>query len=154
MFTQGIDTIISLVADQPVASSVTPIDLGSTGTGNTTFLRHLNASTKYQWELEGIFSLGATGGFRLLAHSTVAPTIYNATFQVVDETTPATFQDTQVTEAAFTSASAVAGNYILKGYGTIVVAGATDFSIQFAQNNSQVTPITMLKGLTFKLWQF
>lgn len=146
-FTQGIQTINLLAADQAVASSVVPVDI-------TGFTKNIGASQRFQWELEGVFSLGATGGFRLQAHCTVAPSTYNATFQVVDETTPATFQDTQTAEAVFTNASAVAGNYILKGYGTIVAGAATVFSIQFAQNNSQVTPITMLKGLTLKLWQF
>jgi hypothetical protein len=153
-FTQGIQSINCLLADQPVASSVALIDIGSTGVGNTPFSKSLPAGARIQWELEGIFSLGATGGFRLLAHSTVAPTIYNATFQVVDETTPATFQDAQVVEAAFTNASAVASNYILNAFGTIVAAGATVFSLQFAQNNSTVNPITLLKGMTFKVWQF
>lgn len=153
-FTQGIQTINALVADQTVASSVTPVDIGSTGTGNTAFLKNLTAGSRWQWELEGIFTLGATGGFRFLAHSTVAPAAYNATFQVVDETTPATFQDAQLVEAAFTNASAVAGNYILKAFGTIIAAGATAFSLQMAQNNSQVTGIVLNKGCTFKIWQF
>lgn len=153
-FTQGIQSITSLISDQTVASSVTPVDIGSTGTGNTAFSKNLGASTRWQWELEGIFTLGATGGFRFLAHSTVAPTTYNATFQVVDETTPATFQDAQLVEAAFTNASAVAGNYILKAFGTIVAAGATVFSLQMAQNNSQVTGILLNKGCTFKIWQY
>jgi hypothetical protein len=153
-FTQGIQIINALVADQTVASSVTPVDIGVTGTGNTIFSRSLVAGSRIQWELEGVFALGATGGFRLLAHSTAAPTTYNATFQVVDETTPATFQDTQITEAAFTNASAVAGNYILKAFGTIIANAATVFSLQFAQNNSQVTGMVMQKGMTFKIWQF
>lgn len=153
-FTQGIQTINPLVTDQTVASSIVPVDIGSTGTGNSAFSKSLPASTRWQWELEGIFTLGATGGFRFLAHSTVAPTTYNATFQVTDETTPATFQDAQLVEAAFTNASAVAGNYILKAFGTIIAAGATVFSLQMAQNNSQVTGIVMNKGCTFKIWQF
>lgn len=153
-FTSGILSINCLVADQAVTSSVTLVDIGSSGAGNSAFSKSLPAGARLEWELEGIFSLGATGGFRLLAHSTSAPTTYNATFQVVDETTPATFQDAQVTEAAFTNASAVAGNYILKAFGTIIANAATVFSLQFAQNNSQATPITILKGATIKLWQF
>jgi hypothetical protein len=153
-FTQGIQIINALVADQTVASSVTPVDIGSTGTGNTNFSRSLAAGSRIKWELKGIFALGATGGFRLLAHSTTAPTIYNASFQVVDETTPATFQDAQITEAAFTNASAVAGLYILKAFGTLVANTATVFSLQFAQNNSQVTGMVMQKGMTFEVWQF
>ena len=153
-FTQGIQTINSLTSDQAVVSSVTPVDIGSTGTGNTIFSKVLPAGARIRWELSGIFSLGATGGFRLLAHNTSAPTIYTAMFQVVDETTPATFQDAQVVEAAFTNASAVAGNYLLTASGTVVANAATTFSLQFAQNNSTANPITMLKGMTITIWQF
>lgn len=153
-YNQGIQTINVLVSDQTVASSVTPVDFGSTGAGNSAFSKSLPAGAKIQWELEGIFALGATGGFRLLAHSTAAPTTYNATFQVVDEVTPTTFQDAQITEAAFTNSSPVAGNYLLKAYGTLIANAATTFSLQFAQNNSQVTGMVVQKGCTFKIWQF
>lgn len=146
-FSQGIQTINFLAANQAVTSSVTPVDI-------TGFTFNLAATKRLYWELKGIFSLGATGGFRLLAHNTSAPTTYNATFQVVDETTPATFQDAQTTEAAFTNASAVAGNYLLSAYGNVIANAATTFSLQFAQNNSQATPITMLAGATLTIWQY
>ena len=146
-FTQGIETINFLAANQAVTSSITPVDI-------TGFTFTINAGKRVYWELKGIFSLGATGGFRFLAHNTSAPTTYNATFQVVDETTPATFQDAQLVEAAFTNASAVASNYLLSGYGNIIANATTTFSIQFAQNNSTANPITMQAGATLSLWQY
>lgn len=146
-FTQGIDTINELAADQAVSSSIVPVDI-------TGFTKALPAGARIQWKLEGIFSLGATGGFRLLAHNTSAPSTYNASFEVVDVTTPATFENVQTTEAAFTNASAVASNYRLQAYGTVIANAATTFSLQFAQNNSTANPITMLKGMTLTIWQF
>jgi hypothetical protein len=152
-FQPGIQTANSLPTIQPVSSSIVPIDIGSTGVGNTAFIFNLGAGKRLYWELDGGFSLGATGGFRFLAHCTVAPTTYQAKFQVVDETTPATFQDEQIVEAAFTNASAVASNYLLTASGFILAAGATVFSLQFAQNNSTVNAINMLPGMVIKLWQ-
>lgn len=153
-FTQGIQTINALVTDQAVVSSIVNVTMGSTGAGNTVFSKSLTAASRIQWELQGIFSLGATGGFRLLAHSTAAPTTYNATFKITDITTPAAFNTCQTAEADFTNASAVASNYICRAWGTIIANAATVFSLQFAQNNSTVNPITLLKGMTFKIWQF
>ena len=136
-----------LSSSQPVVSSVTPVDV-------TGFSFALAAGKKLVWEVDGIFSTGATGGFRFLAHCTSAPTTYNASFQVVEETSPATFQDAQIVEAAFTNASAVASNYILTASGLIVANAATTFSFQFAQNNSTANAITMLAGMRIRLTQF
>jgi hypothetical protein len=145
-FAQGIQTINFLAGTQTVASSVVPVDV-------TGFTFLLGAGKRLEWELNGIFALGATGGFRFLAHNTSAPTTYAMNIQVVDETTPATFQDAQLVEAAFTNASAVAGNYLLTAWGEIIANAGTTFSFQFAQNNSQVTGIVMQPGTVLKLWQ-
>jgi len=145
-FVTGIQSTNFLAANQAVTSSVTPVDI-------TGFTFNLGAGRRLVWELWGIFSLGATGGFRFLAHNTSAPTTYNATFQVVDETTPTTFQDAQTTEAAFTNASAVASNYLLTASGIVIANAATVFSIQFAQNNSTANPITMLAGARMRITQ-
>lgn len=145
-FTTGIQIINTLAANQSVTSSVTPVDI-------TGFTFVVAAGKKIYWELKGIMTTGATGGFRLLAHNTSAPTTYNASFQVVDETTPATFQDAQLTEAAFTNASAVATNYLLSAYGEVTANAQTTFSLQFAQNNSTANAITMNAGATLTIWQ-
>jgi len=146
-FTQGIQTINILAANQSTNTNITPADV-------TGFTFALAAGKKLQWEVEGLFSTGATGGFRFLAHNTSAPTTYNAEFTIVDITTPATFNTVQTTEAAFTNASAVATNYLLWAKGNIVANAATTFSFQFAQNNSTANNITMLAGLVMKLWQY
>lgn len=102
-FRQGIQIINSLDADQAVTNSIALVDL-------TGFTFNLQAAGELKWHIRGVFTLGATGGFRFRANSTVAPTAYNAEFEVVDETTPATFNDAQSAAADFTNASAVAGN--------------------------------------------
>lgn len=146
-FTQGIQTINPLLTGQAVTNSVVLVDV-------TGFTFALGAGKRLYWELNGIFTLGATGGFRFLAHNTSAPTTYNASFEVVDETTPAEFRDVQITEAAFTNASAVASNYLLNAWGNVIANAATTFSFQFAQNNATANPITMLAGMVMKLWQY
>lgn len=139
-------TINTLDANQAVTSSVTPVDI-------TGFSFILGAGKMIAWELQGIFTLGATGGFRFLMHNTSAPTAYNNRIQIVDVTTPATFNAAQSTEAAFANASAVAGNYSINAHGFVLANAATTFSIQFAQNTSDVLSITMLRGARMLLWQ-
>jgi hypothetical protein len=146
-FTQGIPTINVLAADLATSSDIILGDV-------TGFTFNLEAGRQLSWKLRGVFTLGATGGFRFRANSSAAPTAYNAEWMVVDETTPATFFDAQSAAADFTNASAVAGNYILWGKGYIIANAATTFSIQFAQNNSTVNAITLLRGLTLELRQF
>ena len=146
-FTQGITTINILTAD---LSTNTDIVLGDI----TGFTFNLGAAKRLKWELRGVFTTGATGGFRFAANSTVAATTYNAEWQAVDETTPATFQDAQIAQADFTNASAVATNYNLIATGEITAAAATVFSLQFAQNNSTANNITLRAGMTLTITQF
>jgi len=141
-----IATINTLDADQSVASSVTPVDI--TGFG---FLAR--AGKMIAWRVSAVFTLGATGGFRFLAHNTSAPTRYNARFQVVDLTTPATYNAGMSAEAAVTNASAVAGTYVVEANGLVLANANTTFSFQFAQNNSTVNEITILAGARFELQQ-
>lgn len=145
-FTPGIKTINILAAD---LATNTDIVLGDI----TGFSFLIGAGKTIEWELRGVFSTGATGGFRFAANNTSAPTTYNAEWQAVEETTPATFQDAQIVQADFTNASAVASNYILTAKGSVVANAATTFSIQFAQNNSTANNITMRAGMTLSIWQ-
>lgn len=146
-FQSGIQTINVLAAQQQVASSVVPVDV-------TGFTFNLAAARRLYFRILGIFTLGATGGFRFLAHSTVAPTTYNASYNIRQETTPSVFGAVQSAEAAFANAAAVAATYQLSCEGFILSAGATTFSFQFAQNTSDVLAITMLPGAVMQLWQF
>ncbi len=150
-FIPGIRTINRLATDQLVTSSVTPVDVAG-------FSFVIPPSKSIKWKVRAVFTLGATGGFRFLAHNTAAPAEYNFECTVRDLTTPATITGTTggaLVEAAFANASAVASNYQLEaeGFVTANAAGGT-FSFQFAQNTSDVLPITMQAGATMELIQF
>ncbi len=146
-FQPGILTINLLAADLATNTDVILNDI-------TGFTFNVGAGKKIRWKLSGVFSTGATGGFSFAANSTTVPTTYSALWQAVDETTPATFQDAQITQATFTNASAVATNYLLDASGVIVANTATVFSLQFCQNNSTANNITLRAGMTMELWQF
>lgn len=148
-----------LVTGQPVASSVVPVTLGSTGLNNNPFSMALRPGDRIAWEVVALFTLGATGGFRFLANGPAVVTTYNALFQIVDLTTAAPagtpFNFGQTAEAAVANASAVAGTYQLRAQGTVINGAAADtFAFQFAQNTSDVLPITILAGAIFRVWQF
>ena len=145
-FIQGLQTSNTLAIDQQVASSIVPVDI-------TGFSFILGAGKKLYWAIAAIFTLGATGGFRFLAHNTSAPTLYNAAFNVQQATTPASFGLAQFAEAAFANASAVAATYQLYAQGFVQANALTTFSFQFAQNTSDVLPITIKAGAVFQLWQ-
>lgn len=146
-FTPGIKSINKLTADQPVVSSIVPVDI-------TGFSIVIQPGKQLEWELRGVMTTGATGGFRIVANSTSAPSEYNAEWVVTDVTTPATFVAAQLVQADFTNASAVATNYKVEGKGFIQANLLTTFSIKFAQNNSTANPIIMQAGMTISLWQF
>lgn len=150
-YTQGIQTTNVLTTSQNVTNSVVPVDI-------TGFSKALNAGNRLYWEVFAVFTTAVIGGWRFLAHSTAAPTTYNAIFQVVDITTLAPagtpFNTAQLAEAAFTNASAVATNYSLLASGNIIANAATTFSFQFAQNNAQANNITINAGAVIKLWQY
>jgi hypothetical protein len=146
-FTQGIQTLNELTADLATNTDIILNDI-------TGFTFALGANKRIKWQLTGIFSTGATGGFRFRANSTTAPTRYTAQWFVRDVTTPASFEAAQLAAADFTNASAVATDYTLTAFGVLVANTATTFSIQFAQNNSTANNITMRAGMILELWQF
>ncbi len=146
-FTPGIYTLNVLAADLATSADIVLNDV-------TGFAFALGAGKQLKWKVRGVFTLGATGGFRFRANSSAAPTAYNAEFAVTDVTTPATFNAAQSAAADFTNASAVAGNYSLDAEGYIIANAATTFSFQFAQNNSTANAITLLRGMTIEIWQF
>lgn len=141
-----------LTADQAVASSITPVDIQNSVTDK--FNQALAIGKAMYWEIVAIFTLGATGGFRFLAHYTAAVTTFNASFYVAEATTPARFDAQQTAEAAFANAAAVAATYKLWAKGYVLAAAAGTFSFQFAQNASDVLPITMKAGARMYIEQF
>lgn len=149
-----------LQTGQAVASSIVPVTAGISGANNLPFAVTLRANDRIRWEVIALFTLGATGGFRFVANGPAAPTTYNALFDVVDlaTATPAAagrFSGGIIAEADFANASAVATTYQLKARGSFLNgANAGTFAFQFAQNTSDVLPITLLAGATFAVWQF
>lgn len=144
-----------LVADQATsgAGTIVPAIIGSAGTGNTPFSYNLPIGKKIFWKLEGLFTLGATGGFRFLANNLGVESFYNAVYQIVETVTPTTYNANQVAEAAFANAAAVAATYSIKAYGSVInnTPGGV-FSLQFAQNTADVLPITLKAGMHFTLY--
>ncbi len=151
----SIQSVEELVLDQQVVSSIVPVTIGSVGTGNNPFQILLNPGARVKWKLRGIFTLGATGGFRFRADTAQAAARYNAEYTIRQNTTPAVFGAPLLAEADFANAAAVAADYEINAQG-IFVQGATAglVSLMFAQNTSDVLPIILRAGMTFELAQF
>src|SRR5688500_20278030 len=118
-----------LRTSQAVASAIIPVTAGISGANNLPFSIELRANDRIRWEVIGLFTLGATGGFRFLANGPAAPTTYNAQYNINDlsSATPAVgarFVSGQIAEADFANASAVATTYQLQAHGTFL-NGAT-----------------------------
>jgi hypothetical protein len=147
-FTQGISTINRLAANFPVTSNLTPADI-------TGFSFAVGPLKRIKWKFRAVFTLGATGGFRFLAHNSHAPTIYNAEWNVAEGATPQDLNLAQSAEAAFANAAAHAATYYCHAEGEIEqdATGGT-FSIQFAQNTSDAATATILAGATLEIIQF
>lgn len=150
-----IKTVEELVLDQQVASSIVPVVIGSVGTGNNPFQFLLGAGKRVKWKLRGIFTLGATGGFRFRADTAQVAARYNAEYLIRQNTTPTALGDAILAEGDFANASAVAADYQINAQG-IIVQGATAglISLQFAQNTSDALPIILRAGMTFEIEQF
>lgn len=148
----------TLEQDESVVSSIVPVTIGASSQATQPFSFSLAAFQRIYWELNGIFTLGATGGFRFQANTPAGFSIYNAVWNLYEDTTPNNFEFIFPTSLGIqdaTNASGVADNYIVRAYGA-VTNGATPgtFALQYAQNNSTANPITMLAGLCMKVWQF
>lgn len=143
-----------LAVDQATsgAGTIVPAIIGS-NTGNTPFSYNLPIGKKIYWELYGLFTLGATGGFRFVANNAGTESNYIAQWVAEENTTPATIRANQTAQADFANASAVAATYALKAFGEVVnnTPGGV-FSLQFAQNTADVLPITLKAGMMFKLY--
>lgn len=139
----GIINIDVITTDETVTSSTTLANL---------FSFNLPANGTIYWEVVGVFTLGAAGGFKFLPHNAGTSSFYIAQFEIEDVTTPTNYQQAVTTETAFANAAAVASNYSLRAYGTVKQgAAAGAFSFQFAQNSSNATPITMKAGTIIRV---
>jgi hypothetical protein len=137
----GIRNFFRTTANQAVNTNIVPANI-------TGLVVPVAASQVVHIDFVVPFSLGATGGFRFLIATPAAPTSNTAAYRVDDCTTANTFfAAVQTALAAFTNASAVAGNYIAT-ISLDIVNGATagNIALQFAQNNSTANNITILLG--------
>lgn len=119
----------------------------------TDVLIPIAASQQLKARFTGVFSLGATGGFRFNVTLPAGASQANFYMRVIDPTAAATFGKSYNSEAApvitadFTDASAVAGNYTFILEGTFT-AGATAGNVQLvaAQNNATANAMTWFLG--------
>lgn len=143
-FTQGLQSLNPLLVSQPVTSTV-PVTV-------TGFTKNLIAGNRLYWDIDGLFSIDAVGGWKFLAHATGTVSIYNSKFLILSDV-GAAFVAAFTAEAPYESTNA-AGTYQLDTSGNIVVSTASVFSFQFAHTVASVDPITMLAGMVIKLWQY
>lgn len=101
------------------------------------------------------FSVGAAGGFKFQLVVPAGGTSFQNSILVVDTVTPGVLGANQTSSAAFANALAVAGTHICYMDFDIVngsTAGVID--LQFAQNSSNGTPITILLGASVWITYF
>jgi hypothetical protein len=135
------NTFFKNSAAQAVASSIVPVNVTDLS------LIAIAAAQTAVFNFKVPFSIGATGGFRFAITAPAAPTYVMAAFLVLRYTTPTVFGDNQTTLADFANASAVASECMLL-CNFYIVNGTTagTVSLQFAQENSDTPPITILRG--------
>lgn len=140
--------ILNTVGGLPVLNSVVLVNVPN-------IVTPIAATERRKIVIEGAFTLGATGGFRFNLSVPAGGVVYNATYDVLEETTPLSFRDIQLAAADFTNASAVASNYWLKLTANII-NGATAGNVQllFAQNNATANVGTILRGMTIEVSNF
>jgi hypothetical protein len=102
------------------------------------------------------FSVGATGGVKFQVVAPAAPTIYLLSWKLYQPGAPGTLLDTavQVASAAFANAAAGALNDFMEA-DMHFVNGATagNVQLQFAQNSSVASAITILQGGRMECFQ-
>jgi len=137
----GILNTFKLAAAVAVAASVVPVTSGLNqpiAAGQT---------KKFRWWLP--ISVGAAGGIRLQVTVPAAGTLFNCSIVLNNTVAPSSTLAMQVASAVFTNALANAGNHWVEVEAEVVNgvnAGTVD--LVFAQNTSDATPVTLLRGAT------
>lgn len=102
------------------------------------------------------FSVGATGGAKFQVIAPAAPTIYLLTWRMFQPGSPGTLLDTavQTSSAAFSNAAAGALNDYMEA-SLFLINGSTagNVQLQFAQNSTVASAITILQGGTMDVYQ-
>jgi hypothetical protein len=147
-FTQGIRTINDLALSQSVTGSIVPVDV-------TGFTFTLQPGKKLKWGLRGVISSTAAGGIRLRANCTVAPANFNAEWLIGEPNGPTSSITPQLAVADVALTGLPTADFVLWAQGEVTAAAtATVFSIQFAQDVSDASNITIHQGATLELVQY
>lgn len=137
----GIRNIFTVAAAVPIASDITPGTVGLTSPIAANQTQLIRAWVP--------FSVGATGGVRVLISVPAAGTFFNATFKLFNTVAPSITTAEQQAAADFTNALANAGDHWIEIEATIINgANAGNVDIQFAQNTSDVLTLTVHRGAT------
>jgi len=134
----GIRNFFTLAADQAVTASVVLVTM-------TGFTIPVVAGRIYTIKTDLQFSVGAAGGVRI---RWTLPTLtrYAQSILLANTVAPAVVVAEQVANADFTNALANAGNHFFRGCVCFVPSASGNALLQFAQNTSDATPVTMLAG--------
>jgi hypothetical protein len=140
----GVRTAFITTAAFPVTSSTVLVSTGlvsAVAAGQTQIIKaHLP------------FSVGAAGGVKLQVVVPAGGTIFNACITLNNTVAPSTTLAEQTSSVAFGDAAANAGNHWID-VSLIVVNGATAGNIDFqmAQNSSNGTAMTLLRGASLDI---
>jgi len=145
----GIRTSSIITTAQAVTSSTTLVNA-------TQLVFSVLAGTTWFLRFNIPFSTGAAGGAKFQIIAPAAPTQFMASWQLYLNGSPGTLADAavQTTSASFANALASAGNSLMTACAWIVASAAGTVGLQFAQNSSNGTPVTLLVGGTMEVTQF
>lgn len=135
----GIITNTVKTADTAFTANIVPATVGlSTSIA-------ANQTKKCRWWVP--VTVGAAGGVRAIIAVPAGGTLFNATIKLFNTVAPSLTTAAQAASAAFTNALADAGTHWLEIEATIVNgATAGNIDLQMAQNTSDATPLTVLRG--------
>lgn len=137
----GIRTFYRVLASIAVAASVVPV--------SSTLTSPIAANQTQKLRFWVPFSVGAAGGVRAQVNVPAGGVIFNATIKLFNTVAPSLTTAVQAASAAFTNAAANAGTHWLEIEVTVIngtTAGNVD--LVMAQNTSDLTPMTILRGAT------
>lgn len=143
----GLRSFFAVTADIPVAASVAPV------TSTLSSPIAANQRQKLRWWIP--ITVGAAGGVRAVIAVPAGGSVFNATFILYNNVAPSITTATQSASAAFTNALANAGRHFLVIEADIengATAGTVD--LQMAQNTSDATAMTILKGASLEVITF
>lgn len=136
----------NLEAAQTVTASTALVDV-------TGFTIPVLAGKVYHFRAKGLFTVGATGGFKFRLDGPAAPTSYQNIQTVIDGVTAspgALICDPITALADFANALAVAGDHSFEMEGQMIPSIDGTLKLQFACN-SAANAITLARGMYFEI---